>query len=233
MARQSRRVLHDFHVIDCSRDGLRWRMHRLTRDFGRRAEFGDPAEADVAFVRGCGAFARSIDLAAGFRVYVPDRTHLDAAVGRAPSMLANDPEALGSLLDRIGTARQSLGEYASARQLLEQALASALTNLGEDHPSVATSRFNLVRVCDAEGDLAEARRMYEQTLASELRSLGSENPSLAYTRASLADVLWRAGEKAAARREAREARRVVTDQPEGAAYRVQVEQIVARILEDC
>ena len=52
---------------------------------------------------------------------------------------------------------QDLGDLEGAKELLEQAMASALAQFGEDHPSVATRRLSLAAVLYAGGALGEAR----------------------------------------------------------------------------
>jgi tetratricopeptide (TPR) repeat protein len=121
---------------------------------------------------------------------------------------------------------RNLGELDGARQLLEQALTSALQNRGEDHPSVATSRFNLAMICEEDEAWEDAEAYYRSALDSELRSLGPSNPSLAYTRAHLAVVLRRLGKTDEADAEAKLALAIVADQPIGSRYRVAFEKAV-------
>jgi tetratricopeptide (TPR) repeat protein len=64
-----------------------------------------------------------------------------------------------------------------------------LKNLGEEHPSVATSRSNLALVLKDLGELEAARKLLEQALASDLKNLGEEHPSVAASRSNLALVL--------------------------------------------
>jgi tetratricopeptide (TPR) repeat protein len=123
-----------------------------------------------------------------------------------------------------------LGDLPRAKELLEQALAADLRNLGPDHPSVAISRFNLARICIAQDDFAGACASLAQTLAAEERSLGADHPSTAYTRASLAHVLSRLGDAESARNEAGRAVRAVADQPPGSYYRRLVEDIASQLL---
>jgi tetratricopeptide (TPR) repeat protein len=84
---------------------------------------------------------------------------------------------------------QALGDLPRAKELLERALASALQNLGEDHPSVATSRSNLAAVLRALGDLPRAKELLERALASDLQNLGEDHHSVATNRSNLAMVL--------------------------------------------
>ena len=199
LSAQNRRLLRRLHLIETDPVG-RWRMHRLTREFGRRA--GGEQEltsAREAFVTGCAEFADQIKLADGFRIYLPNRSHLDAALREAPGVLGEDDARWPWFLDRIGAALQSAGDLPAARDLLEQALASGLENLGEDHPDVATSRSNLAVVLKDLGDLPAARELLEQALASDLENLGEDHPEVAINRSNLAGVLQDLGDLPAAR----------------------------------
>jgi tetratricopeptide (TPR) repeat protein len=125
---------------------------------------------------------------------------------------------------------QDLGDLPRAKELLERALASDLQNLGEDHPSVATRRFNLATIHEELGALDDARREFAAALASEERSLGPSHPSTAHTRVRLAAVLARLGHATEARAEAERALRDVSSQPAGSRDRTIVERIAKRIL---
>ena len=193
-----RRVLHRYHLVELDREG-RIRMHRLTRDFGRRAGDDDArARAKRTLLGGIVARARLIDMNAGFRIYGPDRAHFDEAVAVAE----NDPAETrrwSLLLDRVGMALQSMGEPRGAKELLDAALACDLKNLGEDHPSVATSRSNLTVVLQGLGELPRARDLLEAALEWSLKNLGEEHPSVATDRSNLAVVLKDLGELPRAR----------------------------------
>jgi tetratricopeptide (TPR) repeat protein len=135
--------LEEFHLIEIASDG-RWRMHRLTQSFGRRINTEkEQLDYRKRFLQGCVEHSRSIDLATGFRIYTPDRFHFDTALEQIADL---DGEQASLLQDKIGAAFYSLGYFEQARKLREQALASDLKNLGEEHPSVAASRSNLALV---------------------------------------------------------------------------------------
>lgn len=141
---EARHRLRRFHLIE-SEDTGRWRMHRLIRGFGRKeGTASELEEARRAFVEGCLSRAREIELSTGFRIYLPDRAHFDAAVDASPDVL--EPSDASELKDRVGTARHSAGDFVGARTLFQEALDSDLRNLGEDHPYVATDRSILAGV---------------------------------------------------------------------------------------
>jgi tetratricopeptide (TPR) repeat protein len=194
-----RRDLARYHLLEAAGPG-RWRMHRLIHDFGRRSGTSDEQQAaNEAFIRGCVKHADEIDIADGFRIYLPDRPHLDLAVQRATEVLGDDDPEVSELLDRVGAALYSMGDLLEARHLREQALASDLQNLGESHPSVAIRQSNLAGVLQDLGQPERARDLLEQALASALQNLGESHPSVAIRRSNLARVLKELGQLEQAR----------------------------------
>ncbi len=125
---------------------------------------------------------------------------------------------------------QDLWDLEAARALLEQALASGLENLGEEHPYVAKHRSNLALVLQNLGNLEGARELLEQALASGLENLGKEHPDVAISRSNLATVLRDLGNLEGARSMARKAVEAVAGQPEGSYARVKAERIARGIL---
>lgn len=229
VAQESQQPLLRLHLMTCREN--RWRMHRLVREWATRTGSAvEQAKAHRSFVEGCADYARRIELATGYQVYRDDGVHLELAMGQAKNVLGLGDNRLSLLFDRLGTALQSLGSLRRARELLEQALASDLKNLGEDHPSVATRRFNLAMIMEDSDDYDAARRVFAQALATEERSLGLDHPSTSYTRAKLAGCLARLGRAEDARIQAKRALKAVSTQPAGSTYRVQVERVARKIL---
>ncbi len=189
-----RRALRGLHLL-AEDGGQRWRMHRLVRDYGARAGSGEERSgARRRFVAGCEARAETIDLATGYRIYVSEGVHLERAieiVGAEPVVASR---GRSWWLDRIGIAAHSSGDLRHAKDLHEQALASDLQNLGEDHPNVATSRNNLALVLKNLGDLRGAKDLLEQALAAGLQKLGEDHPEVAARRSNLAMVLQNLGD---------------------------------------
>ncbi len=196
---EARRHLRRLHLIETDHSGG-WRMHRLTREFGQRA--GTEAEhgaARAAFVAGCMTFCDDIELAEGFRLYLPNRAHLNAALEIAPEVLdLGEKDPLWAwLLNRIGTALHSAGDLAGAHKLLKQAVA---VDIGKNNRSVATRGSDLGLVLQAQGELAGARKLLEQALAWGLENLGEDHPEVAVSQSNLAAVLQAQGELAGARK---------------------------------
>ncbi len=188
------RELRRRHLIDTAPDG-RWHMHRLTREFGQRVGTdAERADARRAFVLGCVAYARDIDISDGYRIYLPERAHFDTALELAPAVLGDHDRRLSNLHIAIAAAWYALGDYGRARTLMERALEADLRNLGEHHPSVARSRSNLAGVLKELGELDEARDLLRLALDADLRNLGERHPSVATSRSNLAMVLRNLGE---------------------------------------
>ena len=191
--------LRRLHLLEVDGEG-RWWMHRLTREYGRRA--GSEAELEAAqraFVLGCAQFANRIELADGFRPYLANQVHLDSALQLAPDVLESGDSRVSVFQNDIAFGLQSAGDLKRARALFEQALDLGLKNLGEDHPNVANSRSNLGWALRDLGDLPAARDLLEQALASDLKNRGEDHPDVATDRSNLAVVLKDLGDLPAAR----------------------------------
>ena len=75
--RRARAALRDFHLIQTD-SAAGWSMHRLLREFGKRAGDGDAlVEARKRFVDGCTECAARMDDGDEFQVYAADRNHYD------------------------------------------------------------------------------------------------------------------------------------------------------------
>lgn len=185
---EARQPLRRFHLIADA--GQRWRMHRLVREWARgAAPAADLARARRRFIEGCVEFSDGIDLEDGYRVYRADGPHLEEAVRDAEAVLGADDPRVSALLDRVGTALQSLGELRRAKELRELALESALKNLGEHHPEVAIRRSNLGILLRYLGELPRAKELMELALESALKNLGEDHPEVATRRSNFALVL--------------------------------------------
>lgn len=194
---EERRQLKRLHLIDADADGS-WRMHRVVRAFALdRAEAEEREAATKAFLAGARARLLGLELATGFRVYGPDRSHFDAAV-RLARKRAYD-EAMGEMVASTASGLHSLGELEEARELFEWALAGDLALLGEDHAKVATLRSNLALVLHDLGELTGSRRQLELALASDLRVRSEDAYKILLRRSNLARLLQDSGEARAAR----------------------------------
>ena len=97
-------------------------------------------------------------------------------------------------LNRAGLINDTLGAYDSAIRYYEQALASDLKTVGEDHPDVARDRNNLGLAYYAKGEFDRAIRYFEQALASDLKTYGEDHPDVAIDRNNLGSAYDSLGE---------------------------------------
>ncbi len=187
--RARRSKLSRFHLIRTAEDS-RWTMHRATRAFVKSVStVEENLAAQRAFSVGCIERSRKMDLATGFRIYSPDRSHFDQALRLAPEVLSATDERILQLINNSGLALQSLGEFSLSRDLCMRAVERASLNLGEDHPNVATCHSNLALALLELGDLKGAKKLLEQALESDLRNFDEDDPGVAVRRSNLASVL--------------------------------------------
>lgn len=111
------------------------------------------------------------------------RELLNRGIQRAREQ-AGQPEVRAQMLDAIGQIHMQLGEYAAARALFEEALATRRTVLGQDHADIATSLANIGAARRRLGDYAGAIRFHRQALEARRRTLGDGHP------ATLESVYW-------------------------------------------
>ena len=106
---------------------------------------------------------------------------------------AEHPDTLTSA-HNVARDFRALGDYARARSLDEDTLASRRQILGEDHPDTLTSANWLARDLHALGENEQARTLYENTLTRRRRALGEDHPDTLTSANYLADTLSALGE---------------------------------------
>jgi tetratricopeptide (TPR) repeat protein len=100
--------------------------------------------------------------------------------------LSGQPAYQATMLDTLGNAYRSLGQYDEAKALLAEGLEIRRRVLGEDHPDTATSWFHQGWLQHDLGDYAGAEQLYEKALAVRSKHLGADHPLVA-------DVLFNLG----------------------------------------
>jgi serine/threonine protein kinase len=114
------------------------------------------------------------------------RQILDRGTQRVRTQLANQPAYQATMLDILGNAHRSLGQYDEAKELLEEGLAIRMRLLGEEHLDTATSLFHLGWLKHDLGEYAAGEQLYEKALATRQKELGADHPLVA-------DVLFNLG----------------------------------------
>jgi tetratricopeptide (TPR) repeat protein len=117
----------------------------------------------------------------------------------------------------------------NTRELLEQALAAEVDELGEEHFTVAITMANLGLVFKDLEDYAGARGFLEKAINLALQFVSDCHPSVATWKANLAMVLVDLGDVAESSVHAEDAARMVQTLPVGSSVRTAVEQIVAHV----
>ena len=80
------------------------------------------------------------------------------------------------------------GNYARAVVVAKQALEVAQTNVGPDHPDVASSLNNLALIYHTQGGYAKAEPLYKRSLAIREKALGPDHPDVANSLNNLAKL---------------------------------------------
>jgi tetratricopeptide (TPR) repeat protein len=129
--------------------------------------------------------------------------HALAAAGHVlagPAPTGDRAEAVGRLLNQVGSYLYAAGDPAAARSCLERALAVDEAALGPTHPTVAIRLSNLGNVLKELGELAPARALLERALVIDEQTYGPDHAEVATDKNNLGLVLREMGDLAGARR---------------------------------
>jgi len=126
------------------------------------------------------------------------RELLDRGAEKIEGMLTEQPETRAELMATMGFVYHSLGLYAQAEPLLEQALAERKRVLGDDHLDTLASINGLAILYKSQGRHAEAEPLYLSTLETRKRVLGDDHPHTLASMNNLAILYKRQGRYAEA-----------------------------------
>jgi tetratricopeptide (TPR) repeat protein len=107
---------------------------------------------------------------------------------------------ISEALDDYGVALTGVGDLAGAERAFLEAIEIETAVLGEDHPSIATTRENLGNVYFREKKLDLTARNLEVVLAMRRKALGDDSEPVARTLANMAAVYMSSGNLEAAGR---------------------------------
>ena len=173
---------------------------RIERALGQARLEADKSEQVSDFALGlfaAGGPARS----AGDSLTV--RALLEGAAAQA-DRLGHQPAAQAQMLDVVGRAWQSLGQYERAEPFLVRALAQRRRALGDRHAATAESTYHLAALRYAQGEYRAAETLYRQALEMQRAVLPAPHPRTARTLAGLALVVEAQGDYPGAERLTRE-----------------------------
>jgi tetratricopeptide (TPR) repeat protein len=120
-------------------------------------------------------------------------SHAVSASEHAERLAVSSMET-ANLLNSLGNYLHNRMELASAKAILERALAIDENAFGKDHTSVAIDVNNLGSVLQDQGDLEGARKCLERALAIDEKALGPEHTSVASIANNLGTVLQDQGD---------------------------------------
>jgi serine/threonine protein kinase/Tfp pilus assembly protein PilF len=121
------------------------------------------------------------------------REILDRTADRLRRDLIGQPEVEADLRATLGNVYASLGEYANAVAMHQEALALRRGLHGEEHPDVAESLNDLAGAIWRQDKLPEAENVYRESLALRRKLFGNQHDQVAQTLHNLAWVLIRQG----------------------------------------
>ena len=124
---------------------------------------------------------------------------LHRGTARVQRDLADHPAIRADMLQAVGNVHRELEQYAAARPLLEDALATFEATYGAAHPSVAAAARDLAKVERADGHLDRAEALYRQARAIHEEEHADRSIRIAAATYDLAVVLHEKGEPAAAK----------------------------------
>jgi len=122
------------------------------------------------------------------------REILDRGAERIGKELAENPLVRARLMNTIGDVYWKLGLYEEARPLLEDALETRQTLLGDRHEEVAESLHGLGILLNYMGQREEAQQLYEEALKTAEAVHGPDHLRVATTLNSLGNLLLKLGD---------------------------------------
>jgi tetratricopeptide (TPR) repeat protein len=125
---------------------------------------------------------------------VTAREVLDLGARRLRGELADQPEIRATLLGTIGEVYTSLGLYAEARPLLEEALQDRRRLYGASHPAIAETLESLGEAQGFQAELDAAEANFREAIAIQENTLGADAPEVARSLSGLAYVLGLRGD---------------------------------------
>lgn len=128
--------------------------------------------------------------------FTPIEPHIVAFAAYAE--VANSENA-AVLWNNYGSYLTMIADYSRARNVLERALRITESNLGSDHPQIATSLSNLGNVLLDLGDLSGSKTVFERALKIDETAFGPDHPKVARDINNLGLVLRDLGDLAGAR----------------------------------
>ncbi|MSP01419.1 MAG: tetratricopeptide repeat protein [Acetobacteraceae bacterium] len=188
-AREAMLELARYSLVKRDTQADRFTIHRLIQDATRRGL--DPAIALQRLTDSLGWLNAGFE---GDPGDVRSWPRLDPLAVHAETLAwAADKsgivEPTGRLMNSLGQLFHAKARFVHAELLTKRVLAITETNLGRDHPTVATCLNNLAALLRATNRLAEAEPLFRRALAIDEASFGPDHPDVAIDLNNLAELL--------------------------------------------
>src|SRR5581483_9488240 len=114
---------------------------------------------------------------------------LDRAVEELQGDAVGDPLVTARLQATLGTSLNGLGQPVKAMKVIESAITTRASLLGEDHPDTLDLRISLANLFLADKQARRAVDLFERTLPPLTAQRGADDPQLLKARAQYATAL--------------------------------------------
>ena len=159
--------------LNVTEDGDSVSIHPVIAAVVRRAA---PPDAELADAVAGELFEDMVlEVTEVFKAKVPVMAHA-AALDRAAQSLSLCTGNYGGMLHQLGYLTKEQGDYDTALEWYQKALAVYETVLGRDHPSTATTYHNIGTNYYEQGNFAEALQWLNRAEAVRMRVLGPDHP---------------------------------------------------------
>jgi len=187
--------LLNLHLLQRTNPGT-YRLHPLIRDFFQ-TKLTQSQDSDALKRRCCqtmAAVARQVPefpTRQQILAVTPAIPHVEEVATRLQDWLSNDD--LIAPYVGLGQFYVGRGVYAQAEPWYTQCLLVSQTQLGADHPDVATSLNNLALLYGYQGRYSEAEPLFQQSLAIREQQLGADHLLVATSLNGLGLLYWEQG----------------------------------------
>ena len=164
---------------------LRYRVHPLIKEFFavKRDELAVRESLPLGFAQAMTALAKTIPqtVTIAVRTQIAEAVpHLEEVSQRWTATLSEEDKTWCCI--GLGRFYESLSQWNDAERCYQRALAISKSELGDRHPSTATSLNNLALLYRSQGRYGEAEPLYVEALEIRKSELGDRHP---YTASSL------------------------------------------------
>ena len=131
-------------------------------------------------------------------IYIAAQDNRPVSLGGAETARGLVDPNLGATYENMANAYYCKGEYATASEMYEKALAIHVGALGASHPTVGDTYNNMANVHYSKADYEPALELYQQALDVHLAALDKNHPKIGATYKNMGNVYFCKGDYEAA-----------------------------------